>query len=109
MATVRSVGRWLGVGVANLVNLFNPQMVVFGGLLSDVFRATEPQVREAVAHALAAPREQVRLERAALGSDSSLVGASELAFADFLPDPLGALHEARRRRPSREVRGRHPA
>ena len=34
VASVRAVGDWLGIGVANLVNLFNPGMVVFGGMAS---------------------------------------------------------------------------
>ena len=30
-AALSRVGDWLGLGVANLVNIFNPEMVVFGG------------------------------------------------------------------------------
>jgi predicted NBD/HSP70 family sugar kinase len=88
-AVVRRVGRWLGVGVANLVNLFNPEVVVFGGLTRTLFPVLEPYVRAELATALAAPRDQVRLELPGLGPDSSLVGAAELAFAPLLGDPLG--------------------
>ena len=89
-AAVRRVGRWLGVGVANLVNLFNPEVVIFGGLTRTLFPVLEPYVRAELAGALAAPRDQVRLELPGLGPDSSLVGAAELAFAPLLEDPLGA-------------------
>lgn len=88
-AAVRRVGRWLGVGVANLVNVFNPEVVVFGGLTRTLFPVLEPYVRAELAAALAAPRDQVRLELPGLGGDSSLVGAAELAFAPLLGDPLG--------------------
>lgn len=87
---VRRVGRWLGVGVANLVNLFNPEVVIFGGLTRTLFPLLEPYVRAELATALTAPRDQVRLALPGLGADSSLLGAAELAFAPLLTDPVGA-------------------
>ena len=36
---VRQVAEWLGFGVANLVNIFNPDTVIFGGTLRDVYLA----------------------------------------------------------------------
>jgi predicted NBD/HSP70 family sugar kinase len=89
-SAARRVGRWLGVGVANLVNLFNPEVVVFGGLTRLLFPVLEPYVRAELSTSLTAPRDQVRLALPALGADSSLVGAAELAFAPLLGDPLGA-------------------
>ena len=84
------VARWLGIGAGGLVNTFNPEVIVFGGMLADVFAAVEPRVSEQLAAvALSAPREQARLVRAGLGLDSTLLGAAELAFAPFLADPLG--------------------
>ena len=91
------VGRWLGVGVANLVNVFNPEVVVFGGVLRQLLPATEAIVRTELASALAAPREQVRLALPQLGGDSTLLGAAEPAFAPLLDDPLGVLARGRRR------------
>jgi predicted NBD/HSP70 family sugar kinase len=88
---VRRVGRSLGAGVANLVNIFNPEVIVFGGVVRHIFSATEPLVREALAGALAAPREGVRLTVAGLEDDSVLIGAAELAFVRLLEDPLGLL------------------
>ena len=90
-AGMRRVGRWLGVGVVNLVNVFNPQAVVFGGVSRLVFEATEPLVRAALDSALAGPRDQVQLRSALLGDNSIAVGAAELAFAPLLEDPLGLL------------------
>ena len=87
---LRQVGRSVGTGAVNLVNLFNPQIIVFGGQTRGVFTATEPIVREVLTTALAAPREQVTLRVAALGPDSTLIGAAELAFDAFLTDPLRA-------------------
>ncbi len=91
---LRRVGRWLGLGLANLVNLFNPEIVVLGGMLSDIYPLVEPEVQAAMAAALSAPREQVRVVPPALGRDSALVGAAEAAFAALLDDPLGVLAAA---------------
>jgi predicted NBD/HSP70 family sugar kinase len=86
---VRTVGDWLGIGVANLVNLFNPGMVVFGGMLRDVYPACTAQVRARIsANVLPVARERVRLRIADLGDDTTLVGAAELGFARLLADPL---------------------
>jgi predicted NBD/HSP70 family sugar kinase len=88
-AAVRRVGDWLGFGVANLVNIFNPEMVIFGGTLRDVYLAAAAQVRSRLnSMALPACREHVRLRAPALGEDAALVGAAELAFEQLLADPL---------------------
>lgn len=90
------VGEWLGLGVANLVNIFNPGMVIFGGTLRDIYLGSAAQVRSRLAsHTLAAPRERVKLRTAELGDDTSLVGAAELAFAGVLADPLEVLGRLR--------------
>jgi predicted NBD/HSP70 family sugar kinase len=86
---IEHVATWLGTGTAGVVNIFNPEVVILGGALAEIFAAAEPTVRAAVrASALAPPREQVRLVPPAFGLDSSLVGAAERAFAPLLSDPL---------------------
>jgi predicted NBD/HSP70 family sugar kinase len=88
---LRTVGSWLGVGVANLVNIFNPDVVVFGGTLREILPATRAEVEAALAGSLTAPGEHVLLALPALGDDSTLLGAAETAFAPLLDDPLGAI------------------
>ncbi|MFI6322186.1 ROK family protein [Nonomuraea sp. NPDC050556] len=89
------VGDWLGLGVASLVNIFNPEMVIFGGMLREVYLGSAAQVRSRVAlHALAVHREKLRLRTSALADDATLVGAAELAFSQVLADPLEALARA---------------
>jgi predicted NBD/HSP70 family sugar kinase len=88
-AAVRQVGDWLGFGVANLVNIFNPETVIFGGSLRDVFLAAAAQVRSRVnRNSLPACREHVRLRTPDLGDDAPLIGAAELAFQPLLADPM---------------------
>ena len=84
------VGDWLGIGVANLINLFNPGMVIFGGMLREVYPGAAPQVQDRIAaNVLPVSRDRVRLRVSALGDDATLVGAAELGFARLLADPLG--------------------
>ncbi|MFD0786102.1 ROK family protein, partial [Micromonospora azadirachtae] len=88
-AAVRQAGDWLGFGVANLVNIFNPEMVIFGGTMRDLYLAAAAQIRSRLnANALTACLEHVRLRTPKLGDDAALVGAAELAFERLLADPL---------------------
>lgn len=91
-AAVESVGGWIGDGLAGLVNLLNPQMIVLGGVLAEVYpSAVDVVASRLAAGALPGPRERVELVLPALGPDSALHGAAELAFAALLADPLGSL------------------
>ncbi|MFC0556411.1 ROK family protein [Planotetraspora thailandica] len=89
---LHGVGSWLGLGVANLVNVFNPEMVIFGGTLREMYLGSAAQVRSQINVAtLAATREGLRLRTSGLGDDAPLMGAAELAFGQVLADPLDAL------------------
>ncbi|GIH23662.1 sugar kinase [Acrocarpospora phusangensis] len=89
---LRRIGDWLGIGVANLINLFNPGMIVFGGMLQDIYPGAADQVHRRVeANVLVISRERVSLRTAALGDDATLIGAAELAFAEVLASPLETL------------------
>ena len=76
-----SVGDWLGVGVANLVAAFDPEVVVIGGGVSAAGdRLLEP-ARIALDRALVGAGHRVvpPIRRAAFGPESGLVGAGLLA------------------------------
>ncbi len=86
------VGDWLGIGVANLVNVFNPEVVIFGGTLREIYLGSAAQVRSRLNLAThPALRETLRLRTSELGDDATLVGAAELAFTKVLADPLEVL------------------
>jgi predicted NBD/HSP70 family sugar kinase len=88
---IRTVGRWLGLGIANVVNLLNPEMVITGGSLADVLELARPEIeRQLDRHAMVASRRIVQLRVPGLGRDSSLLGAAELAFQSMLSDPVEA-------------------
>ncbi|KQT01318.1 ROK family transcriptional regulator [Cellulomonas sp. Leaf395] len=91
IAGVRKTGEWVGLGLASLVNLFNPHVVVLGGSLGALYPTMEPTLAASYSRALGPIREQALLVRSDLGSDAQLVGAAEVAFADVLEDPAGTL------------------
>jgi predicted NBD/HSP70 family sugar kinase len=92
---LRRLGRSLGLGLGGLVNVFNPEMVILGGVLRWVFPLVREDVLEALDEwALAAPAEQAQIVLPWLGGDSVIVGASELAFTDLLENPVASLHRA---------------
>lgn len=86
---VDHVAGWLGRGTANVVNALNPQTVIMGGAFEEILKVAEGTVlTELRRTALAALVEDVRLTRPALGPDSTLIGAAELAFDPLILDPL---------------------
>ena len=92
---------------ANLVNIFNPEMIIFGGSLRDVYLASAAQVRGRLNKmCVQAVREHVRLRTAALGEDAELLGAAELAFERLLTDPLEVANGERPRNRRRRRRRR---
>jgi predicted NBD/HSP70 family sugar kinase len=94
-AAVHEVGMALGSGLAGLINILNPQLIILGGFLGRIHpfvaQAVEDQLDR---YALAASRRLVSVVPAALGVDAPLLGAAELAFEPFLSDPASRLPRA---------------
>ncbi|MDQ8705521.1 ROK family transcriptional regulator [Streptomyces sp. LHD-70] len=85
-AILDETAEYLGAGIADLVNLFNPERIVVAGwaglllgprLLPDVRKA-------AAAYALRHPYAQTTIELGRLGPDAVTVGAATLPLARFL-------------------------
>jgi predicted NBD/HSP70 family sugar kinase len=90
LRALSEIGIWLGKGLGNLVNLFNPELIVLGGFFHLLAPYLEPGASESVqAVALAAPRALVKIEPSALGPDAVLIGAAELALSGVIADPAG--------------------
>jgi glucokinase len=80
-ALVGEMGTRLGTGIANLVNAFNPQVVVLGGgvlALGDLL--LEPAREEVARRALAPSRDLVRIVPTRFGAESGMLGAAVLAL-----------------------------
>ena len=82
------VGRWLGLGIGNLINSFNPELVVIGGLYSQLYPYLESSVkRGAEESALEAPGKMAQILRCELGVNAPLMGAAELVFGEVIANP----------------------
>ena len=72
---------YLGIGMANLVNLFNPQLIVIGGGLTNIGEALFGPVRRTIdRRAFPVPAQAVRVVRAALGDNVGVLGAAAVAL-----------------------------
>lgn len=91
VAWVADVGRWLGIGLANLAAALDPGVFVIGGGVStNGEMLLEPTRRAFAAHLTGRGyRSEARIVAAHLGQDAGLVGAADLARL-----------RARRRRPA---------
>ena len=88
LGALESVARWLGRGIATLVNVFNPELVVLGGIHGRIHPLVAATVRDEVDHlALPVTRDLVSIVPAQLGVDAPLLGAAELAIEPLLADP----------------------
>ena len=81
LAVVTRAGYYLGLAIANLIQLFNPELIILGGDLvyaSDLFLG---QIERVLACALPPlVRESLEIRASALGVDIGLIGAAALAF-----------------------------
>jgi predicted NBD/HSP70 family sugar kinase len=85
---VQVVARWAGIGLANLVNCLNPDMVVLGGLLADLLDLAGTDIRAQLRAGLVTPAHlSVQLVAPKLGAESVLLGAAEVALEAILSDP----------------------
>jgi glucokinase len=86
-AAFQEVGRWLGVGIANLVAAFDPDCVVVGGGVSDAGDLLLGPAREAMTSSLVGASHRVvpPVHQAQLGPQAGLVGAAALARATLRP------------------------
>jgi glucokinase len=78
---VERIGFYLGIGIANYVNVFNPEVVVVGGGLAAAGDLVlEPARRVVAERALPTARDMVRIVTAELGPGAGLIGSGLVAF-----------------------------
>ncbi|MBL1068802.1 ROK family transcriptional regulator [Streptomyces sp. 7-21] len=85
-AVLAETAEYLGAGIADLVNLFNPERILLGGWAGLILgpRLLPDVRRYARRYALRHPAGRARIEMGRLGPDAVTVGAATLPLADFL-------------------------
>lgn len=81
MKTLQTAVEFWGMAVANLVSLFNPEKIIFGGgVFGPAARLLPDIYTEAKKWAQPIGIQQVTLEASALGGEAGLFGAGYLAL-----------------------------
>jgi glucokinase len=94
-AAVASIGRYLGIGVAHLVSLLNPDVIVLGGPVLRVVPSVIQAVRREVdSRAFPVPAAAVRIVQAELGADAIGVGAAALLITEWRRSAIHAPADA---------------
>ncbi|MFC7648478.1 ROK family protein [Streptosporangium lutulentum] len=77
---------YLGAGLANLINLFNPERIVIGGWAGLLLGQHElVKIKKAVAeNSLSQPYTSVSITLGRLGPDAVALGAATLVVEEFL-------------------------
>ncbi|MEU6808014.1 ROK family protein [Streptomyces sp. NPDC046831] len=88
LAVLEETAEYLGAGLSDLINLFQPERILIGGWAGlQLGSRFLPAVRHhATAYALRHPAEKVTIELGRLGPDAVTVGAAILPLADFFAD-----------------------
>ncbi|MDD2859857.1 MAG: ROK family transcriptional regulator [Acidiphilium sp.] len=98
-AVLDEAGTYLGLALANLINIVSPRRIVLGGSLARLAPALLDAAHRALErNALAAIRRDVELVVSAMGDDAAPMGGIALALQQFLDDPpirLGRGREGR--------------
>lgn len=78
----------LGRGLANYVNIFNPEVIVLGGFLRSLYFFDQERLLSGLTNgSLSASREAVIVRTAELGSSGVLLGSAELVFERLMANP----------------------
>src|SRR5215216_1489413 len=80
LAVFKRFGMYLGIGLANLINLLDPQIIVIaGGAVNGWDLFAEEMYRQVEERAFRITAQQVKIARAECGDNAGLLGAARLA------------------------------
>ena len=78
----------LAIGVANIVNIFNPQVVILSGFLASLYKFDHDRLLDQFrTHALLAAQEELVVIPGKLSSNLLMIGAAELPISQLLENP----------------------
>jgi glucokinase-like ROK family protein len=88
-AVLQDVALYLGLGIGNLVNILNPQLVVLGGVLSQADDQLVPVIKETVKqNSLFPMRADLSIVPSHFGADDCVMGAVALVLDNILREPV---------------------
>ena len=82
--SVEREARYLGLGIANLINLFTPDAIVLSGSVMKSAKLLLPGISKVIAEGCRfVPAERTELMLASLGEDTNLIGAARVWYYRF--------------------------
>jgi N-acetylglucosamine repressor len=85
---ITDLGKYLGVGIANLVNAINPELVIIHGEMGRLGERLMDEVnRQVQLRSLPVPKERVRVMFSKLGEKVNLIGAGALVLKELFDNP----------------------
>lgn len=83
LAVFKRFGMYLGIGLANLINLIDPQVIVItGGVVNGWELFAGEMYRQVEERAFRTTAQQVKIAKAECGDNAGLLGAARLALQD---------------------------
>lgn len=81
LQVIKTSAHYLAIGIANLVNIFNPELIIIGGGLSNMRELLlDPVRKDFKKYALSLPAKKVKVVRARLGTKAGVLGAVALCL-----------------------------
>lgn len=78
---IKQTGYYLGIGLVNLVNFLNPEIIIIGGNISRAGDILLEPAKEVVSQkALSAPGQRVKILPSSFGEDAGIIGAATLVL-----------------------------
>lgn len=92
---VANVGHYLGIALANLVNIFNPELILLGGMFAQAQDLILPIASQTLRQAaFAGLGEKVRLSTTSFGWRAGVTGAAALALLTFFYQQTSSIQAA---------------
>ncbi len=89
LGAMAEIGEWMGLGFANLADVFNPEVIVVAGVPASLAPWTLTAAHESmIAHAVAPNAGGCRLEVSPFGFSAGALGGALLAAERVVDDPL---------------------
>jgi len=81
LETLEEVASYIGIAIAGLINLFNPEVIFLGGPVGEASAVLTEKIKEKARHrAMYYPMSAVQIQRSSLGTDAGAIGASVLVL-----------------------------
>lgn len=85
---IKELGKYLGLGIVNLINIFNPEMVILFGDINQLGNRLLDEIRNWVEErALRVPANRVQIKFSSLGENAHILGAGALVNMEAFNKP----------------------